>query len=80
MKTIDYLSDETYYNMHEYNQITIDFLDEVEDILQEGVPTTDSLGSISYRISTLLDVINPKLEKDIEVLRELNLIIEEVIG
>ena len=79
MKTLKELSHDSFYNMQNYSQITIDFIEDLEDLLnvngeqREGLET--ELGSLSYRISTVLDVINPELETDVDALYSLSKII-----
>lgn len=77
MKTLEELSHDSFYNMDKYSQITIDFIQDLEDILQED--NKEELGALSYTISTVLDVLNPELKTDKEALLNLIEIIETSI-
>lgn len=82
MTKLEQLSHDSFYNMQDYNQITIDLIDEIEDILSEqeaGQNVKEDLGALSYRISTVLDVVNPALKTDKEALLKLIEIIEDEI-
>lgn len=83
MKTIQELSNDIFYGMENYSQLVIDFVEEVEDILDIGETLTEDdfreLGSIRYNISTVLDIYNPVLLEDIEVLKNLDYIISEIL-
>lgn len=83
MKTLEELSHDSFYNMQNYSQITIDFIDELEDLMSNELYTDSfvfetELGALSYRISTVLDVINPEFKTDKETLLNLIDIIENV--
>lgn len=55
-----------------YSQIVIDlFQDDLEDLLEDESRTPDDIGSFSYNVSILLEVFNPILKLDIELLKEL---------
>lgn len=80
MTELQQLSHDSFYNMDKYSQITIDYIEEVEDILGEqlsGQEVEDLLGVLSYKISTVLDIINPALETDKEAFTKLLNIINE---
>lgn len=83
MTQLQQLSHDSFYNMQDYSQITIDYIEETEDLLQMEFDTErerlDNLGALSYRISTVLDVINPALETDKKALLKLIEIIENEI-
>lgn len=78
MTELEQLSHDSFYNMQDYSQITIDLIDELEDVLQEQ-DISLSLGALSYKIATVLDVLNPVLKTDKEALLKLIEIIEEQI-
>ena len=64
------ICDKVYLRNH--NQITIDLIQEdVEELLEINDPTPDDIGACSYRVSLLLEVLNPKFENDISLLVEL---------
>lgn len=75
MKTLEELSHDSFYNMQNYSQITIDFIEETEDTISSN---RDMLGGLSYKISTVLDIVNPALKTDKEALLNLIEIIENV--
>lgn len=70
-----------YDNMREASQKTIDVVQETIEQLDRDVEEEpiqrDELGAINYDISILLEVWNPELEFDIDVLKRFDKIIEE---
>jgi hypothetical protein len=64
------LGDLVFYKMENYHQITIDLVDTVEDLLGEDI-SLDEIGSVCYDINNILEVINPSLIDDIDVLTKL---------
>jgi len=68
---INELSNLVFYKMENYSQITIDLVSDVEDLLLEEDISSDKIGALSYEISILIDVINPTLKDDIDVLNNL---------
>lgn len=66
MTKIEKLSHDTFYKMHHYSQITIDYVDELEDLLEE-----DNLEGFEYKLSTVLEVMNPELKYDIEAFNKM---------
>ena len=73
METIDTLTSETFYNMHKYSQLILDLVSEVENDLQaiergEQDFPTEAWG---YEIDLLLEIYNPELKDDIEMLNRL---------
>lgn len=83
METIEQISHETFYNMQKYSQLTIDFTEEVEDVLDLEYETEqerrDEVGSLCYRIDLTLEIINPALEEDIKVLKQLQFILNDLL-
>lgn len=80
--TIKKLSHDIFYKMQKYSQIVIDYVEDVEDILNiDNLEQNnfEELGAIRYQISNLLNVINPILTEDIEMLNKLDFIISEVL-
>lgn len=60
-----------------YFQIIIDFIQEdVEELVEKDDPTPDDIGSLSYRCSIILEIMNPTLVQNVELLTELNLALE----
>lgn len=67
------LQNETFVYPH---QITIDIIENVHEELmsrfdKETIPLETLLGSLSYKVDCLLEVMNPEYEKDIDVLKKL---------
>ena len=83
MTQLEQLSRDSFYNMQDYSQITIDFIQEAEDIIEIEWDNEEDkgreLGGLSYKISTVLDVVNPALKTDKEALLKLIEIIENEI-
>jgi hypothetical protein len=63
-KSIEELSNDSFYNMQNYSQLIIDFIQEFEDI-----DTKEELGSVSYRMDCVLEVIDKSRENDINALK-----------
>jgi hypothetical protein len=66
---------------NDYQQITIDFFQEfdVEFFTRdedEKPIERDEIGAQQYQIDILLDVFNPALEKDIEVFKEMDKLLQ----
>lgn len=87
MKTLEELSHDSFYNMDKYNQITIDYIEEVEEAFmslgfREGFDRQDQkqeLQAINYRISTIIDIISPALETDVNAFFSLSEIINKYL-
>ena len=81
MTELQQLSHDSFYNMQNYSQITIDFIQEAEDIIEIEWDNEEDkggeLGALSYKISTVLEVLNPALKTDKEALLKLIEIIED---
>lgn len=88
MRGIDELSGIAFYEMGSIHQITIDYVQEVEELLINGLPESESekseqliyLGAASYNISISLEVFNPELKKEIDILKGLLTLIEIRMG
>ncbi len=52
-------------------QITIDKIEEVEQLLLEDHVSRDAVGAMVYDFDILLEVFNPKFMKDIEMLTKM---------
>ena len=65
------LGDLVYYKMEDYSQIIIDLVEEADEVLMDKY-YTEKLGALSYKVSLVLDIINPELKEDINILEELN--------
>jgi hypothetical protein len=58
--------------MHKYSQIVIDYVEDAEQLLDNTEDdVSSSIGSLGYHVDILLEVINPALEDDIKMLKEL---------
>lgn len=83
MTKLEQLSHDSFYNMQDYSQITIDFIQEAEDIIEIEWDNEEDkgreLGALSYTISTVLEVIDLKLVTDVDTLLKLIEIIENEI-
>jgi len=84
MRTIKELSHDTFYKMEKYSQITIDYVEIAENIITEELDESYTqedknrdLSSTSADIYLLLEVINPELVDDINMLNELQSILED---
>lgn len=69
--SINELSSLVFYKMENYHQITIDLVQDAEDLLIKENLSSDEVGALCYDISILLEVINPNLVDDIECLNNL---------
>lgn len=84
MRSIAELSNIAFYEMGSIHQITIDFVQDVEELLMEDSPDKESekreqltsLGAMSYSIDISLEVFNPELQKEIDILKDLLTLIE----
>ena len=78
MKTLEELSHNLFYKIGDYSQLVIDLVEEVEDaiIYDEGI---DTLKSINYKVSNVLEVIDKNRIADIEALELLSKFINEMI-
>lgn len=76
MTELQQLSHDSFYNMQNYSQITIDYIEDVEDAIENN---KDMLESLSYRISTIIDIISPALETDVKAFFKLDEIINEYL-
>lgn len=83
MRTINEISADAFYKMEVYHQISIDFIQEAEDLL-ERKPNDDEekneilseLGALSYQISNALEVFNEDFEVEISDLTDILSLIE----
>lgn len=69
MRTIEQLSNDTYYNMEKYSQIVIDFVQDFEDI-----ETQEELASLAYKLDLVLEVIDKSRTYDVEALSDLQIL------
>lgn len=79
MKTLEELSHDTFYKMEEYHQISIDFVQDVEQLFDTEKPETlkeqkellTEFGSLSYDLSLAIEVFNPEFSQELADLRDL---------
>lgn len=75
------IENDVFYNMPIVSQKTIDLIEDVIDSLsKEGeyvLVGMDDLGAISYDINILLEIWNPELEYDIEILNRINEVVKK---
>ena len=81
MKTLEQLSHDSFYNMHNYSQLTIDLIDQVEDLFAADFEVSpEEYGAMAYKIDTILEVIDESLEHDVKALETLYFILTNEIG
>lgn len=78
MRNIEEISHDVFYGMEKYSQITIDYVEEAEEFINGEDEDRVELGAFLYDLDLLLEVINPALENDIKVLREIESILEDL--
>ena len=80
MKTLEQLSQDSFYNMQNYSQLTIDLIQEAEDLyLYEYEVESVEFGALAYKIDTILEVIDKSLEHDVKALEALYFILSNEI-
>jgi hypothetical protein len=77
MKSLKELSSDSFYNMHRYHQITIDFIQETENLIEDGV--IEPIQALAYQLSVATEICNPQYAFDIEALLSLEYIIMKAI-
>lgn len=81
LKQLRKIDSEVYTNMGKTSQKTIDIVQETIEQLDRDVEEEpirrDELGAINYDIDILLEVWNPKLKYDIEILKRVDKIIDD---
>lgn len=78
MKALEELSHDSFYNMQNYSQITIDYIQKAEDIL-ENERDKKELEALNYRISTIIDVLDPLMIDDCQAFFSLYEIIDNYL-
>lgn len=81
MTELEQLIHYSFYNMQNYSQITIDYIEETEDLIngEQDEEFKNYLGALSYRISTIIEIISPALETDVNAFFKLDKIINEYL-
>lgn len=83
MRTLKEISHDAFYKMENYHQLTIDVIEETEDLFSER-PENDeekmelltNLSCLSYDIMNALEVFNPEFEIEITDLKHIESMIE----
>ena len=76
MKTLKELSHDTFYNMQNYSQLTIDLVEKAEYLYASDFEVTpEEFGALAYKIDTVLEVIDKSLEHDVKALETLYFIL-----
>lgn len=71
------LSNKTFYYMGNYSQLTIDLVQKAEQLFTiKDKVRSEEFGSLLYDVDNVLEVVNPLLLHDIEVLKELSKLLE----
>lgn len=76
--TLEQLSHNTFYKMERYSQLTIDLVDETEQLINYEAEI-EKFGALKYTVENILEVIDKSLVFDLEALHALEKIIEEEI-
>lgn len=71
------ISNKVFHGMKNYSQLTIDFVQEVEQLYTTYEVSSEKFGAKNYDIHLILEIIDPLRTHDIEVLNELSEILEE---
>lgn len=71
MRPLREIEHEVFYDGDKFSQLVIDIVEDVA--IEVGVEgsVTSGLGHLSYRIDTVLDIIDPTRADDIRILKEL---------
>lgn len=87
MRTLKEISHDSYYKMENYHQITVDFIEEVEDLFDnkpgdnsEKIDLISRLQALSYKIHVCLEIFNPEFKVEIADLTDLQSLIEIRVG
>ena len=87
MKSLKEISNDTFYKMENYHQITIDFVQETEQLFDENPESEEektqlitNLNCMFYNIDSALEVFNPEFEIEISDLKQILSLIEIRLG
>lgn len=72
------IESKVYYDMGNYSQYTIDVCEELNEWIEEDFITVTNIPHSNYQISLVLEIINPVLEKDIAVLKNIYNLLNEI--
>ena len=89
MKDLKQISNDSFYKMADYHQITIDFIQDTEDLFMSADKDINNitdrnqiiqlLGALNYKIIITLEVFNPNFENEISDLKDLEIHINNKI-
>jgi hypothetical protein len=77
MKTLKELSHSVFYDMGNYSQLIIDFVQQAEHIFYDEVSKKDDFGALSYDIENVLEIIDKTRTHDVEALEILSILLNE---
>lgn len=89
MKTLEEISHNAFYKMQDYHQLTIDLIEETEDLFNDIYDVEDSedngflhsrLGALCYEIDNTIVIFNPVFEIELEDLKCLSRLVSEKIN
>jgi len=87
MRSLKEISHDAFYKMENYHQITIDFIQETEQLFNEVPESEDektelitNLNCLSYDIGIALEIFNPEFHIEISDLKDILSLIEIRIG
>lgn len=70
-ENLNAIESKIYCDMGNYSQYTIDVSQELNEWIEEDFITLTNIPHSNYQISLVLEIINPALEKDITVLKNI---------
>lgn len=80
MKILKQLSEDVAYNMQNYSQLTIDLIQEAEDLyLYEYEVNFNDFGALAYKIYNVLEIIDKNRKSDIKALEMLYFILSNEV-
>lgn len=82
MKNFSQISSDSFYKMENYHQISIDLIEEAEQLINsedEKTKQIELLGALSYNIDIILEIFNPIYEIEISDLKDVLIHIENKI-
>ena len=82
MKNFSQISSDSFYKMENYHQISIDLIEEAEQLFNnedEKTKQIELLGALSYNIDIILEIFNPIHEIEISDLKDVLIHIENKI-
>lgn len=79
MKQFKQITNDIFYNIGNYHQLTIDLIEECDNLFNSNqdlldsdrIQLIDQLGSLSYQIEIALEIFNPKFDIEISDLKDI---------